>query len=191
MANQPLAFAEIVAGGILALAGISGSSIGEVMKGTFTWPPKSLLDSGSSSPTPSSVGTLTPGSPSVGGGGTSGDQKTFGNTLAADTGLDPKFVQAWLLHEQPAGSPATPGSNNWLNVGYTDSGPTSTYWQIASMNATDAAHATAQWMQQNQPSILAAAGKSAAAQVAALESSGWASSHYYYESAATFLGVAG
>lgn len=39
MPNLPLAFGEIVAGGIILLAGISGKSIGEVMTGQFTVTP--------------------------------------------------------------------------------------------------------------------------------------------------------
>jgi len=46
MANQPLGFAEIFAGGILLIAGVSGDSIGSVVKGTFTWPPKPFGASG-------------------------------------------------------------------------------------------------------------------------------------------------
>jgi hypothetical protein len=46
MANQPLGFAEIFAGGILLIAGISGDSIGNVVKGTFQWPPKPWGTSG-------------------------------------------------------------------------------------------------------------------------------------------------
>jgi hypothetical protein len=124
-------------------------------------------------------------------GGTAADQQAFGAALAKASGLDPQFVQAWLVHEQAPGSPSAPGSNNWLNIGAVSSNPsdwTPTYWAIAAMPATQAGQATAAWMKQNQPSIMAAAGQGAAAQVTALENSGWAAGHYNFQSAIAFLG---
>lgn len=74
MANQPLAFAELMAGGVLVLAGVSGSSIGEVIKGTFTWPPKSLVSTSTpGTSTSTSDGTnLTPSSTTVTPSGSNG-----------------------------------------------------------------------------------------------------------------------
>jgi hypothetical protein len=126
-----------------------------------------------------------------GAGGTAGDQKTFGKAFAAATGLNIHVVEAWLLHEQPPGSPATPGSNNWLNVQYTDSGPNATYFNIAKLPAAAAGRASAEWLRK-QPglaSILQAAGHGESAEVTAIEDSGWASSHYNNESPSSFLGV--
>jgi hypothetical protein len=167
-----LIFGEILLGGILIDHGVKDV--------------KGALGSGSGTVTPSSsLGTGTYSLKQL-----TGDQQTFGATLAKLSGLSPTFVDAWLLHEQPAGQPSAPGSNNWLNVGYTDSGPDSTYYQIAGLSPAAAAAATWQWLQTNQPSIAAAAGKSLSAQVAALENSGWASSHYGNESASQFLSAA-
>lgn len=207
MANLPLAFAEAGIGAILLVAGVSGSALGDVIRGNVTMHPLVGADSASASGT-GGVATLDPsgatsgsngtssagGAPSgyQGGGGTAADQQAFGKYLAQYTGLDPQFVQAWLLHEQPAGSPSYNGSNNWLNVGAISGNSadwTHDYWWIAQMPAKAAAAATAAWLKVNQPGILAAKGQGAAAQVTALENSGWAGSHYYYESPSAFLGV--
>lgn len=187
MANLPLAFAEAGIGAILLVAGISGDSLGDVLRGNVKLNP--LVPGGGNAAAPAGSSTTAPSTSGVtsGPGGTAGDQKAFGQALSKISGLDPGFVDHWLLHEQPPGSPATPGSNNWLNVQYTDSGPNAEYWRIANMNPQDAAAATWAWLQQNQPGIAAAAGQGAAAQVQALEASGWASSHYGYQSPAAFL----
>lgn len=109
-----------------------------------------------------------------------GNQAQFGAAFAKETGLNPGIVGKWLAHEQPANSPATPGSNNWLNVQYTDSGPNSTYFKIAGMPPAQAAKATAEWLrgQSGLKGILASAGKSPQQQAEAIVNSGWASSHY-------------
>lgn len=75
MASQPLAFAELAAGGVLFLAGISGDSIGSVVKGTFTWPPKPLIggDTSSGGGGGSGISTLVPG---TGGGLSNLPEKT-------------------------------------------------------------------------------------------------------------------
>src|SRR5947199_4268285 len=52
-------------------------------------------------------------------------QAEFATRLAAQTGLDPGVISAWLLAEE-SGSAATSResahNNDWLNIGYTDSG---------------------------------------------------------------------
>ncbi len=119
-------------------------------------------------------------------------QQTFASRLAADTGLDPGVVSAWLLAEE-SGSAATSrqaqNNNDWLNIGYTDSG---TYGSADSVwsDPSAAADATAGWLkgQSTIPgygtassgiqAILATADQSPAAQIAALQGSGWASSGY-------------
>lgn len=108
------------------------------------------------------------------------DQRLFGAYFAAATGLSPQVVGKWLAAEQGPGSAATPGSNNWLNIQYTDSGPNSTYFHIAHMDPRSAALASAQWLKQQSGlrGILAAAGKGVQAEARAIENSGWASSHY-------------
>jgi hypothetical protein len=119
-------------------------------------------------------------------------QQQFASRLAADTGLDPSVVSAWLLAEEN-GSAATSrqGANNndWLNIGYTDSG---TYGSSDSIwsDPTAAADATAGWLKgQNTipgygrasggiQAILSTAGQAPQAQIAAIQHSGWASSGY-------------
>jgi hypothetical protein len=119
-------------------------------------------------------------------------QQQFAARLAADTGLSPSVISAWLLAEESSGaaqSRQAAGNNDWLNIGYTDSG---TYGSSDSVwsNPTTAADATAGWLkgQDTIPgygkassgirAILSTVGQSPQAQVAALQQSGWASSGY-------------
>jgi hypothetical protein len=119
-------------------------------------------------------------------------QQQFASRLAADTGLDSGVVSAWLLAEEN-GSAATSrqaaNNNDWLNIGYTDSG---TYGSSDSIwsDPTAAADATAGWLKgQNTipgygaasggiQAILSTAGQTPQAQIAAIQNSGWASSGY-------------
>jgi hypothetical protein len=122
---------------------------------------------------------------------TSGQQQ-FASQLAADTGLSPQVVGAWVLAEESGGAATArqgAGNNDWLNIGYTDGG---TYGSADSVwsNPTTAANATAGWLQgQNTipgygaassgiQAILGTAGQPPATQVAAIQQSGWASSGY-------------
>jgi hypothetical protein len=120
------------------------------------------------------------------------NQQQFASRLATDTGLDPGVVSAWLLAEESGGaatSRQSQNNNDWLNIGYTDSG---TYGSGDSLwaNPLTAADATAGWLKgQNTipgygtastgiESILSTAGQTPAAQISALQNSGWASSGY-------------
>ena len=122
---------------------------------------------------------------------TSGQQQ-FASELASKTGLDPGVVSAWLLAEESGGaavSRQSANNNDWLNIGYTDSG---TYGSADSIwsNPTTAADATAGWLkgQDTIPGygtassgiqgVVATAGQSPQAQISALQNSGWASSGY-------------
>jgi hypothetical protein len=119
-------------------------------------------------------------------------QQQFASRLAADTGLDPGVVSAWLLAEEngsAASSRQASNNNDWLNIGYTDSG---TYGSSDSIwsDPTAAADATAGWLKgQNTipgygtasggiQAILGTAGQTPQAQIAAIQNSGWASSGY-------------
>jgi len=119
-------------------------------------------------------------------------QQQFASRLAGDTGLDPGVVSAWLLAEESGGaavSRQSANNNDWLNIGYTDSG---TYGSADSIwsNPVTAADATAGWLKgQNTipgygtassgiQAIVATAGQSPQAQISALQGSGWASSGY-------------
>ena len=122
---------------------------------------------------------------------TSGQQQ-FATELAAQTGLNPGVISAWLLAEESGGaaqSRQAASNNDWLNIGYTDSG---TYGSTDSVwsNPVSAADATAGWLKgQNTipgygtassgiQAILQTAGQSPEAQISALQNSGWASSGY-------------
>jgi hypothetical protein len=122
---------------------------------------------------------------------TSGQQQ-FASTLVADTGLNPNVVSAWLLAEESGGPAQTrqaSNNNDWLNIGYTDSGTVGagdTVWS----DPVSAATATAGWLkgQDTIPgygtassgvqSILASVGQTPQQQISALQNSGWASSGY-------------
>jgi hypothetical protein len=119
-------------------------------------------------------------------------QQQFASRLAAQTGLDPSVISAWLLAEESGGaaqSRQSQNNNDWLNIGYTDSatyGSGDTIWS----DPITAADATAGWLkgQDTIPgygtasagiqSIVGTAGQPPAAQIAALQQSGWASSGY-------------
>ena len=122
---------------------------------------------------------------------TSGQQQ-FASRLAAQTGLDPSVISAWLLAEESGGaaqSRQAQNNNDWLNIGYTDSG---TYGSADSVwrNPITAADATAGWLKgQNTipgygtassgiQAIVGTAGQPASVQIAGLQNSGWASSGY-------------
>jgi hypothetical protein len=119
-------------------------------------------------------------------------QQTFAARLAQQTGLDPGVISSWLLAEESGGaarSREAASNNNWLNIGYTDSG---TYGASASVwsSPESAADATAAWLKGQKSvdgygaasagirAIVATAGQSPQAQIAALQGSGWASSGY-------------
>ena len=120
------------------------------------------------------------------------DQQQFATRLAADTGLSSQVIAAWMLAEESGGaaqSRQSANNNDWLNIGYTDSG---TYGSSDSIwsNPITAADATAGWLkgQDTIPgygraaagiqAIMQTAGQSPQAQMSAIENSGWASGGY-------------
>jgi hypothetical protein len=120
------------------------------------------------------------------------NQQQFASELAAQTGLDPSVISAWLLAEESGGaaqSRQSGGNNDWLNIGYTDSGTYGSADSVWSSPIT-AADATAGWLkgQDTIPGygtassgiqgIVSTAGQPASVQIAALQNSGWASSGY-------------
>jgi hypothetical protein len=119
-------------------------------------------------------------------------QQQFAARLAADTGLDAGVISAWLLAEESSGaatSRQSANNNDWLNIGYTDSGTFGSADSVWS-DPIKAADATAGWLKgQNTipgygtassgvQAILSTAGQAPASQIAALQQSGWASSGY-------------
>ncbi len=120
------------------------------------------------------------------------DQQQFATRLAADTGLSTQVIAAWMLAEESGGAAQTRQSahnNDWLNIGYTDSGTYGSSDSIWSNPAT-AADATAGWLkgQDTVPgygraapgvqAIMKTAGQSPQAQMSAIQNSGWASGGY-------------
>jgi hypothetical protein len=153
-------------------------------RSTFT----SLLSSAVGAPAASGGAGLPPATSTM---LTSG-QRQFAARLAADTGLDPGVVSAWLLAEESGGaavSRQSANNNDWLNIGYTDSGTFGSADAVWS-SPTTAADATAGWLKgQNTipgygtassgiQAILQTADQAPAAQISALQNSGWASSGY-------------
>ncbi len=119
-------------------------------------------------------------------------QQQFASTLSADTGLNPGVVTAWLLAEESgsaAQSRAAAGNNDWLNIGYTDSGTYGSSDPVWS-DPTTAANATAAWMRGQSSiagygtaspgiqAILSTVGQDPTAQIQAIQQSGWASGGY-------------
>lgn len=119
-------------------------------------------------------------------------QRVFATQLAAETGLHPQVIAAWMLAEQSSGAAVAreqAGNHNWLNIGWTDSGRYGTdgaVWR----DPISAARATAGWLRGEDTvagygrasagvqSILLSVGQPPDAQIAALQRSGWASSGY-------------
>jgi hypothetical protein len=145
-------------------------------------------DTGSTITIPSTGGALPSSAQTM----LTSNQQQFASRLAADTGLDPGVVSAWLLAEESGGAAQSRDSqnnNDWLNIGYTDSatyGSSDSIWS----NPTTAADATAGWLKgQNTipgygtassgiQAILGTVGQPASTQISALQNSGWASSGY-------------
>ncbi|HEY3728744.1 MAG TPA: hypothetical protein VGL51_16325 [Solirubrobacteraceae bacterium] len=115
-------------------------------------------------------------------------QETFVGKLAALTGLNPRVVAAWALAEESSGyaeGREADGNNNWLNIGYFDSGAGQIAFNKAFDNPDSAAEKTADFLDGKwggaSPSIRSiarSAGKSPEQQIAAIADSNWASSHY-------------
>ena len=119
-------------------------------------------------------------------------QQQFATQLAAQTGMDPQVVAAWMLAEESGGAATSreaQGNHNWLNIGWTDSGRYGTAGAVWS-DPIAAANATAGWLKGQDTvagygrasagvqSILTSAGQPPELQIAALQHSGWASSGY-------------
>jgi hypothetical protein len=159
---------------------------------TFSSALTSAIDGSSSTGALPASGVAGASLPAGAGSQLTAGQQQFASKLAGDTGLDPGVVSAWLLSEESGGaatSRQSANNNDWLNIGYTDSG---TYGAADSVwsDPTTAADATAGWLKgQNTipgygtassgiQAIVATAGQAPATQISALQNSGWASSGY-------------
>ena len=115
-------------------------------------------------------------------------QRRFIDSLARHTGLDRRVIGAWVLSEESgsaARSREAQRNNNWLNIGYFDSGPGGMTRDRVWRSPERAARATAQFLRGERYNaspgirkILHSRGSSAGDQIAAIASSGWASSGY-------------
>lgn len=197
--NTAATFAILGAGGLLLTKAVTGSSWGAILQGNPGQVQSSSIAELASvagagqaiagaAPSSLDLGSGSATLPSSARGYLSRDQQTFASRLAADTGLDPGVVAAWVHAEQPPTGPAPNGVNNWLNIGSTDSGffgGSNPAWA----SPITAADETAKWLAGSSAagfgaasggirSILSTAGKSPGAQIAAIQGSGWASSGY-------------
>lgn len=111
------------------------------------------------------------------------EQKEFAASFARASGLSPRVAAAAVLRE---GGNGTPGDNNWLNIGWTDSGPTEITRDPAWRDPKSAGEAAGKWIRGewgDQYGYTAAPSiqeiprqKGDAAQMRAWANSGWASS---------------
>ena len=128
-------------------------------------------------------GTITVDSPLLTHG-----QEAFVGKLAMLTGLNPRVVGAWTLAEESSGAAhgrEAEGNNNWLNIGYFDSGPGAIAFNRAFDNPDSAAEKTADFLEgkwggasHSIRSILRARHESPDRQIDAIANSDWASTHY-------------
>jgi hypothetical protein len=169
--TAPTSFASTLSG---AMSGVAAGTLGTTGLPT-------LPITGTSVALPSNASTML-----------TSDQQQFASRLASQTGLDPGVVSAWLLAEESGGaaqSRQSANNNDWLNIGYTDSGTFGSGGAEWS-NPITAADATAGWLQGKDTipgygtassgiqAIVGTAGLPPADQIAALQGSGWASSGY-------------
>lgn len=121
------------------------------------------------------------------------DQKKFAMQVAKETGLSPRVVAAQALAEESGSYAAereAEGNNDWLNIGYYDSGPGAITKTPEWKDPESAAKATSEFFKDKKfgPSesiaaiVPTSAGKSDAAQIAAIGNSNWATSGAYRES---------
>jgi len=176
-ANLPVAFAEVMLGGLLLDKGLKNA------RGAFSGGTAQAATPAASAGATSGAGTTSSKA------AFSANQKAFASELQSQTGLDPAVIAGWMAAEEPIGaSSGWGGLQDWLNVGITDSGPMGSN-NPAWRDPVQAADMTAEWMKgvalpgfgtaaAGIQRIVGTAGQSISAQVQAIQSSGWASSGY-------------
>lgn len=115
-------------------------------------------------------------------------QDEFAATLAARTGLDYLVIAAWCLAEESSSAAASresEGNNNWLNIGYFDSGAGAIAFNSAFKSPITGANQTDAFLRgtwggavQGIRDILNTVHQGPEQQMAAIASSGWATSTY-------------
>lgn len=116
------------------------------------------------------------------------NQEVFSSSLAKLTGLNANVLRGWTLAEESGGAArqrAAQANNNWLNVGYFDSGPGGLTKSQQWATPQAAAKATALFLEGKQwgaspgiRGILNTKALTPQQQIAAIAKSGWASSGY-------------
>lgn len=112
-------------------------------------------------------------------------QNQFVNTLAKNFGWDPKAVAAWALAEESGGaaqSRQAQGNQNWLNIGYFDSGPAG-WAKTAFKDPVQAANLTTkflrgQWGGASSSIKNISGARTPGDLLSRIANSDWASSHY-------------
>jgi hypothetical protein len=115
-------------------------------------------------------------------------QRSFAQHLAGLTGLNSRAISAWMLAEESGGAAQrrqAQRNNNWLNIGYFDSGPGAITKDQAFRDPVRAAQYTAAFLKGQKGgaapgirAILKTAGQAPEQQLRAIAASPWASSHY-------------
>lgn len=118
----------------------------------------------------------------------SANQQQFLKALVANSNIHPGVAAAWMAAEEPVGAQSGDhGTQDWLNVGMTDSASLGTGNDVWT-NPTKAGAATAKWLQGkwNDPGFGTASqgiqnitkARAPQQQIKAIQGSGWASSGY-------------
>lgn len=172
MANLPLAFAELIAGGIFLTAGITNTSIGDTLKGdaTLTLAP---FDGSSSSGSTSAGGASGGGSVSV--------PNTYANTKGQGGVTPPSFAKSLL---DAIGAPLTAANiksivdweamegGNWHNTAYYNPLNTTMNEPGASSMNSVGVKAYSSWQEGLQATVATLEGSGYSDIIAALKSGG-------------------
>jgi len=95
MANQPLAFAELAGGGILLLAGFTGSSLGDILRGNFSLSSPAPLTGGASSGSTAITSGVPTGTGGTGGSNAPGNASSVMNQIGQQHGWSSQQIQDW------------------------------------------------------------------------------------------------
>lgn len=124
MANLPLAFAEAVGGGVLLLAGISGESIGNIIRGQFTIQPLTSGASTASAASGPTTGTSGTATTSTAAGSLPSSVVNEVNALAKTKGWNQQQINDWLtiIQHESSGSTTVVNSIGAAGIGQFYSG---------------------------------------------------------------------
>lgn len=114
MANLPLAFAELLAGGVLVVAGSTGDTIGQVMRGEIVQNPLP----GSSDATSQSSSSSGAGTAAVGAGQYVNPMPNVASWQRVDQGIDATITGNYRAIGRSKILAADPSSAGWKGGGY-------------------------------------------------------------------------